>query len=287
MKIIDPHLHLFDLNKGKYAWLKPHNPPYWSDKEMINKDFSENELQLNQGLLLAGFVHIEAGFNNEQPWQEITWLEKNCRLPFKSIAGIDLTLNSEQFLQAIIKLKSFSSVVGVRDILDDQAVEYLSNKQVKSNLEQLAEHQLIFELQMPINNLNAVELFIKILQKTPNLQVVINHAGSPNTLCNKIDLNNNWQQGLEKLSIFQQCSIKCSGFEMTNRNYSVQYQADIITRCIEHFDIERVMLASNFPLCLFTKTYQGYWQNYLNNELLSFEKLNYLCFLNAKRIYQL
>lgn len=281
MEIIDPHLHLFDLSKGKYAWLKPENPPFWPDKHLINRSFSENDLTLNQGLSLSGFVHIEAGFNNNQPWQEITWLEENCRLPFKSIAGIDLTLKSELFLQRISQLKTFTSVVGVRDILDDNAVKYLSNEQVKKNLQQLAKHQLLFELQMPVDNLDAVKLFIGILQQTPNLQVVINHAGCPS------NLNNNWQQGLEKLSLFQQCSIKCSGFEMANREYSFQYQADIIETCIEYFDIERVMLASNFPLCLFTNTYQEYWQKYLNNHLLSAEKLNFLFFLNAKRIYQL
>ena len=28
MKIIDPHLHLFDLQQGQYDWLKPENPDY-------------------------------------------------------------------------------------------------------------------------------------------------------------------------------------------------------------------------------------------------------------------
>ena len=134
MKIIDPHLHLFNLAQGDYQWLKADNPPFWPDKKIIVKNVTEKELHLSAPFEMAGFVHIEAGFDNQQPWREIAWLESTCSLPFKSIAGINLLLPTNEFQQALKKLNGYKSVVGVRDILDENAFEYLSNPQVQKNL---------------------------------------------------------------------------------------------------------------------------------------------------------
>lgn len=298
MKIIDPHLHLFNLEEGEYHWLKPDNPPFWSDKGIINKSFSEKDLQLNNEIILDGFVHIEAGYDNQQPWTEIEWLEEHCHKPFRSIAAIDLTLSSQQFLQTIEKLKDFSSVVGVRDIFDDNALGYLSNKHVIVNLQQLAHQGLIFELQMPLENVTAVELLISFITNNPNLNIVINHAGFPPYVFNpdeahkKTQFNDNmrqrqkWLQAIEKLSIFKQCTIKCSGFEMINREYQSAWQLEVIKTCVKCFGINRVMLASNFPLCLFTSSYQESWKQYTQTTSFSQDELNKLCFKNAQRIYK-
>ena len=124
IKIIDPHLHLFNLKQGDYQWLKAENPPFWSDKKIINHSFTEKDLQLSSPFELAGFVHIEAGFDNQQPWREIAWLEKTCSLPFRSIAGINLLLPSNEFQQTLDKLSKYQSVIGVREILDENAFEY-------------------------------------------------------------------------------------------------------------------------------------------------------------------
>jgi len=285
MKIIDPHLHLFNLEQGDYLWLKAENPPYWLDKKKIVKNFTENDLCLSPPHDLAGFVHIEAGFNNQEPWREIHWLESHCTLPFKSIAGIDLQLEPAIFLQTIIQLKKFKSVVGVRDILEDNAIRYLSNQHVQKNLALLAQEQLIFELQMPLNNLDSVNLLADILGKTPLLSIVINHAGWPPAQENKEIEHQRWLNGIKILSAFEHCSIKCSGYEMTNRNYTSHWQQNIIKQCISIFGIERVMLASNFPLCTFHSSYQDYWQEKMMTANFSIDELVKLCNSNAQRIY--
>jgi predicted TIM-barrel fold metal-dependent hydrolase len=285
MKIIDPHLHLFNLKQGDYQWLKADNPPFWSDKSVIEKNFSEKNLQLAFPLELAGFVHIEAGFDNQQPWREIAWLESSCSLPFKSIAGINLLLSLQKFQQALNKLSQFNSVVGVREILDENALSYLRNQQVQDNLAQLAEHELIFECQMPLENNKAVAQLMKIISKLPSLKIVINHAGWPpeNTLSQAWK---NWQQSIKALSYFPSVTIKCSGFEMGNRQYTTSWQQQIIRQCITDFGLSRTMLASNFPLCLFKASYQKNWQTLQANSQLSKDKLKKLYYENAFRIYK-
>jgi len=286
VKIIDPHLHLFNLEQGDYQWLKADNPPLWSDKKSIAKSFTEQDLHLPYPFELAGFVHIEAGFDNQQPWREIAWLESTCTLPFSSIAAINLLSPSKEFQQTLGKLCQYESVVGVREILDENAFEYLSNPQVHKNLTQVAKQQLIFECQMPLTDVSATEKLVEIINTLPTLSVVINHAGFPPENI-KSGSWKVWQQSMLWLSRYENISIKCSGFEMINRQYSATWQQQVIKQCLTTFGSNKTMLASNFPLCLFKDSYQGNWLNLQENIALSKNELELLSYENAKRIYQL
>lgn len=309
-QIIDPHLHLFDLNRGKYQWLQPSNPPYWPDKAVINRDFAPTDLVLSSTQTLAGFVHIEAGFDNEQPWREIAWLESaftDSGIPnFKTIACVDLTLEPARFQQQLGKLLAFSSVVGVRHILDEKAAEIFTNPFTVPNLNLLSKHNLIFELQMPFTDEAATELVSNRLKALSNLAVVINHTGFPPLsylLSESLDESSNkpsstgtdsnekhynrWRNSLALFAQLPNVSIKCSGWEMNARQYSAQQVAEIVFEVIKVFGEEKVMLASNFPLTLFTHSYEKLWQLYqdqLGLDRLQFERLAHG---NAKRIYRL
>lgn len=285
LKIIDPHVHLFDLNIGNYHWLKPVNPPFWPDKKLIQQNFSVTDLSLSANLQLAGFVHIEAGFDNEQPWRELQWLEQSCKQPFRSIAFIDITQSPINFTLELTKLSQFSSLVGVRYIFENTDIfKTLNNEQVLKNLQQLADQQLLFELQMPFDNIEAVQLICQLLTKLPNLTVIINHAGLPEP--ESESQFQQWQTVIKQFSQFNRCAIKCSGWEMQNRHYTLNCQQKVINHCLACFGEDRVMLASNFPLTLFSQTYQGYWQSCVKNTTLSHQQLEKLCFVNSYHWYQ-
>lgn len=278
-KIIDPHLHFFALEQGQYHWLKPQNPPFWADKQKINHSFSEQNLSLSPEYTLAGFVHIEAGFDNLNPWREISWLEKNCTLPFKSIAGIDLTAAPIDFKKDIEQLIKYKSLVGVRHILDEKAKTILSKPQAKINLALLAKHSLLFELQYDVTELEQHQAVITMLSDFPTLKWVLNHAGfSP------IKKPENWQKHLLALAKHSNCWIKASGFEMVARDYPKDIMAKRLAFLVNTFTSNKIMLASNFPLVLLQKSYLSCWQDYC---ALSFEAdlLQKLLYQNAKRCY--
>lgn len=286
MKIIDPHLHLFDLNKGQYHWLKATNPPFWPDKSVIAKNFVEQDLHLASPLKLGGYVHIEAGFDNQQPWREIQWLEQNCQGNFRSVASLDITLAPKVFSQQLDKLLGYQSVVGIRHILDDDALTILNDKNSEYNLQQLAERKLSFELQLSLENSKVINRLVEIISATPALVYCINHAGWPPLKLEKAKTNSLcWQESIKKLSQFNNVYIKCSGYEMADRQYSRQWQENIIALCIASFGISRVMLASNFPLSLWHSQYQQTWLNLINLQY-SKNDLAKLCYNNAYDFYK-
>jgi len=295
MKIIDPHLHLFNLEQGNYHWLYDDTIDFGYNKNIIQQSFTSRDLQLQPPLSLQAFVHIEAGFNNSQPWLEIDYLENEVKNSFKSVAGLDITLPTKTFKEHLDKLTTYQSVAGIRDILDDRAVELLTNNNVISNLKSIAEYNLTFELQMPLGDPESFRALVSAMDELNNLNIVINHLGWPNIDDDKFWKN--WKSHIEILGKYENIAIKCSGWEMTSDfakkspDEKTHLKAQTIKHCLKHFSSERVLIASNFPLCLFEQSYQSYWQSMisvLTNELdLNSCDIEKLCQKNARNWYKL
>lgn len=268
IEIIDPHVHLFALEHGQYHWLKSDNPPYWPDKALINKSFTADSLHLSEPLTLRGYVHIEAGFDNQQPCAELAYLEKHSSIhPFNTIAGCDLTLPSEEFATQIKSLTQHASCVGVRHILDDQALSLLACPRVLANLSYLDAQGLLFEAQFDVTDTQVVDRIWHLFMHDSSSNTepsplthtwVINHVGlgsmNESSVCQ-------WQQNLARLAAIPSIKVKASGWEMADREYNFAQVKQTLSILLEVFGNKRVMLASNFPLTLFSCSYQTYWEN--------------------------
>jgi L-fuconolactonase len=282
-KIIDPHLHLFNLQKGDYTWLKPQNPPFWPDKDRINNNFIETDLLLQPPNQLAGFVHIEAGFDNQQPWREIDWLEQHCTLPFKSMAFADITAIT--FAKHLEQLKQRKSVVGIRHILDEQAEQILSSTLIYRHFSLLSEYEFNFDAQLSLADDQAIEQLMILANKYKTVRVIINHAGWP-PAHNDLNGQKRWRLNLQKLTSCENVAIKLSGWEMSNRAWQPQQVATVIQDCLATLGDTRVMLASNFPLCLFSMSYAKMWNVYAELPVISAQTFDNITFNNAKSWYK-
>lgn len=280
-KIIDPHLHFFDLNKGNYAWLKSSNPPFWPDKSLINKDVMPVDLVINNNeLLLIGAVHIEAGFNNEMSQNELRWLEREVypietRYVFKSISYIDLKKPSVDFEKQFEFMMIYPTFKGIRCIIDDDESFYGCMECVIENLKILECAGILLEMQLSFCDILLTRFLLEAMSKVPKLKLVVNHSGLPPLAFNasikdRIDPSNEndktfinefhtWEKNLALFAELPNCFIKCSGFEMQNREYTKRDVIEIIKRVHAHFGTNKMMLASNFPLTLFTRSYSEYW----------------------------
>jgi predicted TIM-barrel fold metal-dependent hydrolase len=283
-KIIDPHIHLFNLQQGEYAWLKPQHPPYWPDKHLINKNFVEADLLLAPPYQFCGFVHIEAGFDNQQPWREIDWLQHHCTLPYKSVAFADITAFT--FTEHINQLKQRRSVVGIRHILDEKAEEILSSALIQRHFSLLAEMEFSFDAQLSLSDTKAINLLVALANKHKAVRVIINHAGRP--------LDNNdfheqkkWQLNLQNLTRCENISIKLSGWEMSNRAWQPEQVANVLQNCLDTLGDQRVMMASNFPLCTFSMSYSDLWNTYATLPEINAQCLQKIMYENAQNWYKL
>ena len=238
---------------------------------------------------LSGFVHIEAGFNNQQPEKEIAWLESTVDIPFKSIATFDLLAPVDQNKVLLKKLSQFNSFVGVRHILDDDALTILSDTTATQNFELLNSQQVIFELQVYLSDSAIMPILLKTIENNPNINFVVNHAGFPPYFSGAFadDERNiqwqNWLSNIKHLAQYGNVWVKCSGWEMTNRQYQTSWVQSVISAIVTVFDATKVMLASNFPLTLFSTSYEGYWQQ--TSRLAPHKLSENLCLNNALLCY--
>lgn len=285
MQIIDPHLHLFDLSRGQYNWLRAENPPAWPDKSKICRNFSEPDLLLGSDFELSGYVHLEAGFDNQASWREVDWLEEQASLPLRTVAHLDIRLTQEAFAEGLEQLEQRRSVVGVRHIFDDAVTELIEHPNTLENLALLAAKNLHFELQFETQNENHCREVAGLIAALPELDFVLNHAGFSPTSPTAVGYSTS-RLGLEQLAKRPNLSVKSSGFEMLNRAFNPGAAAHLTAALCELFGENRVMLASNFPLITLSMSYSDYWTQMteaLQAEGLPVERLVYQ---NAKRIYR-
>jgi predicted TIM-barrel fold metal-dependent hydrolase len=276
---------LFNLQEGDYAWLKAENPPAWPDKALINREYRESDIALQKPLELVGFVHVEAGFDNQQPWREIDWLEQHCNKPFRSVAFADLKLSPDNFSCHIEQLCQRSSVRGVRHILDEQAKTVLDDPKTVSHFKVLQEHNLSFDAQLSLVDSAAVSRLIDILEHTPQLRVLINHGGWAPSFTDR-DTWQQWAGNLKRLARRPQVAIKLSGWEMRKTDWTTDDIIPVRELCVELFTDRRVMLASNFPLCSWSCSLQTLWLNYAELMAADLSLLTRLSSQNAASWYQ-
>lgn len=305
-KILDPHLHFFDLAKGRYAWLKAQNPPFWPDKHIISKKIVPNQLSVNSDFTFVGGVHIEAGFDNEIPQNELHWLENNVyssvpNQSYKSIAYADITKPHLVFCKDLSFLLSCRTFAGIRCIIDDNTPNLGALVQIYENVKFLENAGIILEVQLSLSDDFQAHSLLKIIASVAKLKVVINHAGLPpagliesiSGMSKALNQNNEllfdevirWKNNLADFAQLPNCFIKCSGFEMQNRNYTKQHVLEVLSIVHELFGKERVMLASNFPLTLLSKSYAAYWQLLYDVAKNAHFSSEHLMYLNTKNLY--
>lgn len=308
-KIIDPHLHFFDLTKGNYDWLKQNNPPFWPDKTLIAKNMMPFDLMIdNNELDLIGGVHIEAGFDNEKSQNELFWLEQDvypidAKFMFASISYIDLKKPSLDFHKQLVEMLNFQTFAGIRYIIEDDESLNSNVNDLIENLKFLENADILLEIQLSFCSILQTNYLLRLMVEVPNLKWVINHSGLPplgfnqvdkyrlglsnernKTIANSIDM---WEKNLSHFAELSNCFIKCSGFEMQNRQYTKQDVIEIISRVHAQFGSNRMMLASNFPLTLLSMSYSEYWHLMYRCAKEARLDSDLLLHKNAKALYQL
>ncbi|MBD1582059.1 amidohydrolase family protein [Pseudoalteromonas sp. S16_S37] len=276
MPIIDPHVHFFDLSQGQYRWLTGPTPPAWPNLDKIVRDHGPEDLLLDGAFFLAGCVHIEAGFDNDNPDAELNWLAKRVTtVPYQAIAYLDITQAPMLFAQKIKTLQNQPRFIGIRDITEGTDVDKLLHPNTQQNLSHLAQNKLFFEAQFELNYEDATEQFSQLCKKLDTLQVVLNHSGF-------IEQNGNWYKGLEYMAECHNVTIKYSGQEHVAKPLDAKVQ---LMHLLDAFSAERVMFASNYPVCMIRTDYAALWRQYyqLVDDPQLWTKLSYA---NTKRIYQ-
>lgn len=271
-KIIDAHLHFWDVDRFDYQWMKPETP--------LHRNFLPDDISAQAKIHgVEGCIVIEA----TQTSQEIAWLLQLAEQhPFIQgvVGGIDFTGISAP--EIISKYAHNPFFKGLR----------LNWLQARENTSELAPvFQTLTTQQLSCDVLNRFDLLpeLQIFARShPDVSFILNHlAGATLTPGGHID----WGNAMRPLADLPNITVKISGF-LTACDPQPLEEATLwayLETALELFGSERLMYASNFPINVLVSAQYGdaiaLLQSVINK--LSQDEQFQICFETAHRLYKL
>lgn len=290
IKIIDPHIHFWDLSLGRNGWLSDRTCNLLGPLAPINKNYlKEDYLKDSKSFDVEQVVHIEA-VSRKFAKDEVEWLDQLYGQDVflgGIVGGADLLDTSiEELLEFY---GTHKRVKGIRQILNwsenskytagDRADDLVNPAWIQ-NFGLLQKYNLSFDMQIcPEQMIDAV----KLARLYPDISIVIDHAGIP--IPEYMDL---WEAGILALSKCLNVFVKISGFGMFDHAWTKGSIAEYIQYVIHCFGADRSMFASNFPVDKLYCSYSELVNRYLQIvDTFFYQDRNKIFHDTAKNFYKL
>lgn len=297
MQVVDPHIHLWDLEVNRYPWLERPADIFTGDYTAIATTHRlEHFLADAVPVEVLKVVHIDAGHDPADPVRETRWLQgvadrpESRGMPNAIVAGIDLSRpDAEAMLDAHA---SAPNLRGVRQILNVHADprfdyvgrHYMDEEAWTRNFGLLAKHGLSFDLQLYPSQMAAAAA---LAAAHPDVPIILNHTGM---FADRATVGGwrAWRVGLRALAAQPNVSVKISGLGMLDHRWTVESLRPYALEAIDAFGVDRAMFASNFPVDRLYSGYEALWSAYaaIVGDMEGHEKAA-MFRGNAERIYHI
>jgi L-fuconolactonase len=281
-RIIDTHIHIWDLQRAAYPWLQ-------GDQSILNRTWAIDEIaeQRKEVNVVAG-VLVQAGGNAEDT--ELM-LEKAERTEWiKGVVGWLPLMNpsaTQQLLQdKYLKEQYFK---GVRhQVHDEKNTQWLLQPQVIESLQLLASLDIPYDV---VGILPAhLETVIRLKERIPGLRLVLDHLNWP-PIPSK-ERFGKWGELMKEVSKLTGIYAKISGLGTASGNFENRTKEDIkpyVAFTLEHFGTDRCFCGGDWPVSILANNYVKTWKitEQILDELLSKQELDKVLFSNAEKFYHL
>lgn len=281
-KIIDTHIHIWDLERGRYSWLD-------GDTSILNRTYRIGELQeirqeagITHGLLVQAANTLEDTDSMLATCAAEDWLVGAVGwLPLQDPAATAQLLE-EHFL----KNKYFK---GCRHLVHDEPdAQWLLQATVMESLEILADKGLPYDLVGVLPE--HIETILKVAEKIPHLKIIFDHLNHPPIAAG--ERFGRWGELIREAARHPQFYAKISGLGTTTGNFSGWTSADLkpyIAFALEIFGEDRCCCGGDWPVSLLAGSYQQVWSAYhvILEDLLDEKGQGKVLFENAGVFYGL
>jgi L-fuconolactonase len=279
-KIIDSHLHCWDLEKHPYYWLQ-------KDTTIEKRNYHIEEVVPDMKFAgITGAILIQS----TNDLQEAEWLFRLAGC-YEFILGavVWLPLRKPDLVRDLAGLflgnPFFKGVRHQIDAEDDD--EWLLQSSVLKSLEILADYNIPYDV---CGNKNAhIRTAINLVKEIPNLQIVLDHINNP-PIC-KENMMPEWVDLMIEASEYKNIYAKVSGLGTFIRSKGQWNKESIklyVKFVLDKFGIDRVLCGGDWPNSLPAGSYSYTWQQYISlfEELLSTDEQENVFCKNAERFYK-
>lgn len=282
MKIIDTHVHVWDLEKAEYPWLK-------DDNSMLNRTWQIDEIaeQRKKAGITAG-VLVQASGNIED-----TELMLETAYKTDWICGIVgwLPLMDAAATQRLLEERFLNEryFKGVRhQIHDEKDPGWLLQPAVLESLDLLASYEIPYDV---VGILPAhIKTVVLVAEKIPSLKMVFDHLNWP-PLATK-ERFGSWGELMSIAAQHKNLYAKISGLGTASGNFQDRTADDIkpyVNFVVQQFGVDRCFCGGDWPVSMLANDYIQTWQitKEILNELLNEEEKDKVFFSNANSFYNL
>jgi predicted TIM-barrel fold metal-dependent hydrolase len=290
MQVVDPHVHLWDLERVRLPWLSAATEAYSGDNRLLPRKFTPRELQAGAGdIEVLKVINVEA--NPQDAVAETRWLQSvadETGYPQGIVARVDL---SKPDAAAVLSaLAESPNLRGIRQILNVHADprygyvsrHYMQESEWRANLRLLVKHRLSFDLQIYPSQ---APLAAELIRAHPEIAFVLNHAGM--WVDRTLGGWREWRQGLRLLASLPNVAAKISGLVMFDHHWTIESLRPSVLEVIDAFGVDRALFASNFPIDGLHSSYAQLWHAYADIVTgITPEERRALFITNAERVYR-
>lgn len=280
--IIDTHVHVWDLKRAEYPWLK-------GDTSILNQTWRIEQLEaerkaagVTSGVLVQASGNLEDTELMMETADKTDWIDGVVIwLPLMDAKATQRLLE-ERFL----KEKYFK---GVRhQIHDEKDAKWLLQPEVIESLKILAAHDIPYDIVAVLTE--HVETALQIAEKVPGLRMVFDHLSQPPI--SQKEKFGKWGELMKAAAGHKNFYAKISGLGTASGNFQNRKMDDIkpyVEFVLKYFGTDRCFCGGDWPVSVLASSYSQIWKIYkeIINELVSEKDRDNIFYKNAQSFYNL
>ena len=240
---IDSHQHFWTYSAAAYPWIG-------QGMERLARDYLPPDLA---PLLAAEAIDGSVAVQARQSVEESRWLLHlaSTHPLVKGVVGW-VDLRSDRVGDELEALAADPKFVGVRHVVQDEPdPRFVLGEVFLRGLRQLGRHGLTYDLLLYPHQLPAA---IELVALLPDQPFVVDHLAKPRIATGEIA---GWEQDIRAIARHANVCCKVSGMvtEAVRRGWKQSDFAPYLDVVLEAFGPERLMVGSDWPVCLLAGEY--------------------------------
>ena len=244
---VDSHVHFYDMQHPElvYSHWAPgvvHPTLGTRISKLGERNFlAEDFIELSRPQNVTKAVHVQAAIGSPDPVTETAWLQAaadRTGFPHGIIAAADLS--APDAARTLERHCRFANMRGVRDF---EVAARLNDPATLQGFVMLERMGLVASMNVTWEHMASVRT---IAERFPNLQLVVDHTGSPRG--RSPEYVGNWRRGMATAAGAPNVWSKISGLGMTDYDWTPESIRPFVLYCIETFGVERCFFGTNWPV---------------------------------------
>jgi L-fuconolactonase len=281
-KITDTHIHVWDLQRAQYPWLKNDTSILKQTWHIGQLEQAKNEAAITSGILVQASGNLEDTELMLETARKTAWIAGVvCWLPLADTHATQKMLAERFLTEPYFK--------GVRhQVHDEKDPKWLLQPSVIASLKVLAEKNIPYDIVAVLPQ--HIETALEVAHKIPELKMVFDHLSQPPIKTK--ERFGVWGDLMKAASGHKNFYAKISGLGTTSGNFENWNAEDVkpyIAFALEHFGSNRCFCGGDWPVSLLAGSYNKVWNVYTRviNGMVNKNDSDNIFYNNAQQFYHL